>query len=239
MIVLFTDFGWTGPYVGQIKAVLQREAPGVPVIDLMHDAPVHDARAASYLLASLTRSFPADAVFLCVVDPGVGSDREPVIAEIDRQRFVGPDNGLFEIVARQGSPARFRRITWLPDTLSPTFHGRDLFAPVAARLASGRAVESEPLPEARRPDWPDDLREVIYVDSFGNATTGMRIVHLPRTARIGIKGHVLDYAPTFSELPEESPFWYENSSGLVGIAVNRASAHKILGVEIGTPFSIL
>ena len=111
MIVLFTDFGEVGPYVGQVKAVLERDAPGIPVIDLLHDAPMFQARASSYLLASLIDVFPADVVFLCVVDPGVGGSRAPAIVTADGRQFVGPDNGLFEIVMRRANERSFQRIT--------------------------------------------------------------------------------------------------------------------------------
>ena len=128
MIVLFTDFGVTGPYVGQMKSVLCQQASTIPVIDLMHDAPTFDPQAAAYLLASLVSEFPHDSVFLCVVDPGVGSDRRPLIAKINERWFVGPDNGLFNIVARHAldiSKMKWWEITWQPERLSASFHGRD------------------------------------------------------------------------------------------------------------------
>ena len=142
MIVLFTDFGVTGPYVGQMKAVLCQRAPTVPVIDLMHDAPNYDTQASAYLLASLVSEFPEESVFLCVVDPGVGGQRRPVIARINRRWYVGPDNGLFNTIARHAldtskgmSEIQWWEITWRPERLSSSFHGRDLFAPVAIILA--------------------------------------------------------------------------------------------------------
>ncbi len=137
MIVLFTDFGLEGPYVGQIKAVLHREAPGVPVVDLFHDAPAHAPELAAYLLAAYVGEFPEDAVFLCVVDPGVGSGRRPVMVRADDRWYVGPDNGLLAIIARRARSPGWWDITIRPQRLSATFHGRDLFAPAAARLARG------------------------------------------------------------------------------------------------------
>ena len=240
MIVLFTDFGEVGPYVGQVKAVLMREAPGIPVIDLLHDAPMFQARASSYLLSSLIDVFPTDVVFLCVVDPGVGGNRAPAVVEADGRRFVGPDNGLFEVVLRRANNTSFRRITWEPENLSASFHGRDLFAPVAARLAKGENVASEarPVDEARRSHWPDDLSEIIYLDNFGNAMTGMRAKNVPRTAEMVVNGHRLVRARTFSDLPEGGAFWYENSSGLVEFAVNQGDAKSALGIDVGSKFTI-
>ncbi len=237
MIVLFTDFGVSGPYVGQMKGVLAREAPDLPAIDLMHDAPAFDPRLSAYLLAAVADPFPRDAVFLCVVDPGVGGPRMPVVAEADGQRFVGPGNGLFEVVLRRANRASLHAIDWQPEKLSASFHGRDLFAPVAARLATGQEVALRP-GGTRFPDWPDELPEIVYVDAYGNAMTGIRAAALPEDAHVLVGGRRLQRARTFSDMPEGRAFWYENSSGLVEIAVNRGSAAAILGLSPGMPFSV-
>src|SRR6185437_9149342 len=122
MIVLFTDFGLAGPYTGQMKAVLQRDAPGVPVIDLFADAPSCNPRAASYLLAAHAAWFPRRTVLLAVVDPGVGGPRAPLAILADGRWYVGPDNGLFEIVLRRAAMAQVWEIAWRPASLSPSFH---------------------------------------------------------------------------------------------------------------------
>jgi len=128
MIALFTDFGLLGPYTGQMKAVLCLAASDVAVIDLFADAPAGDPKASAYLLAAYTAWFPAGTVFLCVVDPGVGGTRPAVIVEADDRWYVGPGNGLFELVLRRASMARRWDIEWKPERLSASFHGRDLFA---------------------------------------------------------------------------------------------------------------
>ena len=144
MIVMFTDFGVAGPYAGQMKAALAAVAPAVSAIDLMHDAPVFRPKASAYLLAALVRPLPAGTVVLGVVDPGVGSPgRRPVAARAGGRWFVGPDNGLFAIAAQHAGGGEWWEIDWRPERLSNTFHGRDLFAPVAARLALG---EEPPAP---------------------------------------------------------------------------------------------
>ena len=135
MIVLFTDFGLHGPYTGQMKAVLHQMAPSIPIIDLFSDAPVGNPKASAYLLASYAAWFSAGAVFLCVVDPGVGGARPAIILEADGRWYVGPGNGLFELVQRRARQARSWDITWKPEHLSASFHGRDLFAPVARTMA--------------------------------------------------------------------------------------------------------
>lgn len=241
MIVLFTDFGLSGPYTGQVKAVLAAEAPAVPVIDLFADAPMADPKAAAYLLAGYCVWFPERTAFLCVVDPGVGGARPPVIVEADGRRFVGPGNGLFELVQRRARRVETFEITWRPEWLSATFHGRDLFAPVAARLARGEAVpgKARPADWMRRPDWPDDLAEIVYVDHYGNAMTGLRAAMLGEGTRIAAAGRELARARTFGDAPAGDAFWYENSNGLVEIAVNRGRADRDLGLAVGTPISVL
>jgi S-adenosylmethionine hydrolase len=234
MIVLFTDFGPAGPYLGPMRAVLARESPDVPVIELMSDAPSFAPRAAAYLLAALAPDFPPDAVFLAVVDPGVGGPRPPVVAEADGQRFVGPGNGLFEIVLRRATRARLWEIAWRPEKLSSTFHGRDLFAPVAARLATGRDVARAETVPPRHPDLPDDLAEIVYVDTYGNAMTGLRASTLSAGARI----NGLARAATFSSVRPGEAFWYQKANGLAEIAVNRGSAAVALGLKVGDPIQI-
>src|SRR5262249_28737163 len=141
-IVLFTDFGLEGPYTGQMKAVLRREAPAAELIDLFADAPTGDPKRSAYLLAAYAPWFPLGTVFLCVVDPGVGGTRAPVFLEADGRFYVGPENGLFELVLRRAQNTRCGEILWRPARLSASFHGRDLFAPVAATLAHGVQPES-------------------------------------------------------------------------------------------------
>ena len=246
MILLFTDFGYEGPYVGQMKAVLATMAPDTPAIDLMHDAPAHDPSAAAYLLAALVPEMPANAVCLSVVDPGVGSGRPPVMLRADGRWFVGPDNGVFELVQRGGRSADQWTITWRPDRLSRSFHGRDLFAPVAARLARGEDPPGQPYPadwrtRPTRPgaDWPDDRAAIIYIDRFGNAMTGLRASSLDESRALTVGDMRIQHAAVFSEVPPGRVFWYVNSCGLVEIAANRASAAAACRMEIGDEIAVL
>jgi len=240
MIVLFTDFGLEGPYTGQMKAVLHQMAPGIPTIDLFADAPAGNPKAAAYLLAAYAQWFAAGTTFLCIVDPGVGGPRPPVILEADGCWYVGPGNGLFELVERRAAKARSFDIEWKPENLSASFHGRDLFAPVAAMLARGDAPPGAPRKrEDRRLDWPDDLAEIVYVDHFGNALTGLRASMLPPEARLAVAGRALERATTFSDRPPGTAFWYENSNGLAEIAVNRGRADRDLGLIVGSAVQII
>jgi S-adenosylmethionine hydrolase len=241
MIVLFTDFGLEGPYTGQVKADLHQRAPGVEVVDLFADAPAANPKAAAYLLAAYAVWFPPRTVFLSVVDPGVGGPRPATMIEADGRWYVGPGNGLFELVQRRARNVRRWDIDWRPERLSASFHGRDLFAPVAALLARGDPPPGQPRrnDSDRRPDWPDDLLETVYVDHYGNAMIGMRASMVPADARLSAGAHTLRRARTFGDLPAGEPLWYENANGLVEIAVNRGRADELLGLAIGDPVEIV
>ena len=265
MIVLYTDFGHADPYVGQMHALLAREAPGVPVIDLFHAVPDFNIRAAAYLLPAYVHEFPTGTIFLCIVDPGVGGARRPLMLKADGRWYVGPDNGLFELVRRRAGECDCRTIRWRPPRLSASFHGRDLFAPVAAQLARGELPDSEPVgyfpdrrssestrvrgelpdsdPIAQAPhpggSWPDDLAEVVYVDHYGNCVTGLRAVTMRSEQTLRAGGEAVKYARIFSEAPPGTVFWYENANGLVEIAVNRGHAAARLGLKPGDPVAIV
>lgn len=241
MIVLFTDFGLAGPYTGQVSAVLQQLAPAVPAIQLFADAPMGQPKPAAYLLAAYAAWFPAGTVLLCVVDPGVGGARRAVIVEAAGRLYVGPDNGLFEMVMRRASAPRLWEIAWQPAVLSASFHGRDLFAPVAARLALGEppAALARPAVPSARAEWPDELAEIVYVDHYGNALSGLRGEAVPAAACLAAGGRRIAPAVTFSAVPNRQPFWYVNSNGLVEVAVNRGRADRVLGLAIGSRIEIL
>ncbi len=232
MIFLFTDFGRGGPYQGQMHAVLARQAPEIRVIDLLADAPRADPRLSANLLNAYLPFLETGDVLLAIVDPTVGTERAPLAIATNGRWLVGPDNGLFELILRADRDASTYRIDWRPNHLSTSFHGRDLFAPVAARLARRDAWGlSSATP--KRFDWPDDLSEIVFIDDYGNAFTGLRASGLPRDAAIAVGDHVLRFAPTFGAAT--GPFWYENSVGLVEIAINGKSAATELGLHLGTP----
>jgi S-adenosyl-L-methionine hydrolase (adenosine-forming) len=241
MIVLFTDFGLEGPYTGQVKAVLSRAAPHVPVIDLFADLPPGKPKPAAYLLGAYGLWFPPGTVFLAVVDPGVGSARAAIIVEAEGRRYVGPDNGLFEIVIRCADDARCWEISLRPDRLSASFHGRDLFAPAAGQLAGGDPADllGRPAEPLRHPDWPDDLAEIVYIDRYGNAITGLRAAMLSNETRLAVNGRFFERHRTFSDVPAGEAFWYENSNGLAEIAVNAGRADTTFGLTIGSSIAIL
>ncbi len=234
-IALVTDFGGTGPYVGQVKLRLSGLVPQVPVIDLISDLAPFRADLAAYLLPALVRDMPARTLYLCVVDPGVGGERSALAIEADGDWYVGPDNGLLALVARRASQARVLRIDWRPEVLSASFHGRDLFAPVAASLCNGKLPRHTEIDQGALigNDWPHELAKVIYADRYGNLITGIRAVDLGRDTRLRVSGRDIVYARTFCAVPPGQAFWYEDAFGLVELAVNQGDARRVLRLDLG------
>ncbi len=240
MIATFTDFGVPGPYLGQMHAVFRHQAPGVPVVDIFPDLPAFNIKAAAYLLPAYSQYLPENSVCVCIVDPGVGTDRRAVAVQCGARWYVGPDNGLFTVLIHHVGSAEAFIIDWRPGQLSSSFHGRDLFAPVAAKLARGEPPPGDALDPAQlvAPDWPDDLAEIVYLDHFGNAVTGLRASSINAAATIEIAGTKCEFRRTFGEAQPGTPFWYENANGLVEIALANGHAARELGLEVGTALSV-
>ncbi len=234
-IALLTDFGAASPYVGQLRLCLAAALPGISIIEVISDLPAFRPDLAAYLLPALVRDLPRGTLYLCVVDPGVGGDRLAIAVEADGNYFIGPDNGLLALVCRCALSSSVFRIDWRPEILSPSFQGRDLFAPVVISLTLGRplamtAFDPDSLQGAK---WPDDLPSVIYQDSFGNLITGLRAALVQPGEMMDVRGQRIPRARTFNEVPPGTAFWYENAFGLVEIAVNQGSAALKLGLEVG------
>jgi S-adenosylmethionine hydrolase len=231
-IFLFTDFGWSGPYVGQIIGVLQSICASCPVTSLMHDAPAMRPDLAAYLLAACSDGLPRGSVVVAVVDPGVGGERAALIVETPDLTFVGPDNGL---LSRLTPVMQVRRIDWRPPVLSRSFHGRDLFAPVAAYLACDKAFASTLLASDTMvgSGWPEDTRRIVFVDAYGNLMTGLRAGKISKKRTVLVADRVIRHAETFCHARSGGLFWYENSQGLLEIAANGASAAKMLSLALG------
>lgn len=239
-IALVTDFGPGGPYVGQMKLRLSELVPPILVADLVSDLTRFRPDLAAYLLPPLARDVPAGTLYLCVVDPGVGGERAALAVEADGCWYVGPDNGLLAMVVRRAMRVRVLQVDWRPERLSDSFHGRDLFAPVAAMLCRGQLpARSEMNPKLMvGSDWPDELSRILYEDPYGSLMTGCRAASLERGAVIEARGRELRHARTFCEVPPGTAFWSENSFGLVELAVNQGRATLALGLGPGDPVSI-
>ncbi len=236
MIVLVTDFGSDGPYQGQMIASLRSAGYGGEIITLFANAPVFSPRYSARLLQAYCKDFPADAIFLCVVDPTVGSTRKPLIAKSNDRWFVGPDNGLFEFLLRSDINSEVFEITWSPQTLSASFHGRDLFAPVAAIIAAsgtldkiGRKLSHS---ECYRVDWELEIGEVIYIDHYGNCITGLN--GCDSITGLVVNNQSYPVLRTFSDVELNSPIVYVNSNGLIEIAINQGRADKALSLKLGS-----
>jgi len=238
VIVLFTDFGVRDPYVGQLKARLVEHAPSQQVVDLLHEAPDFNPHAGAHLLAAFAPGFPPGSVFLTVVDPGVGTPRSAVVVLAGGRWFVGPDNGLLSIVAARHSDTRQWRIDWQREILSASFHGRDLFAPIAADIARGEFPTAKLTQTDRLAVEFDagDLARVIYIDHYGNAWTGIR--GAPKDARVSAAGELFRHSESFGFVGKGEGFWFVNSVGLLELAVNRGSAATAFGLAVGDPVQV-
>jgi S-adenosyl-L-methionine hydrolase (adenosine-forming) len=239
IITLLTDFGTADGWVGEVKGVLATHAPAAIVHDITHDIPPQDVDAARLVLARTWRRWPRGTVHLVVVDPGVGSDRRALAVSAHEQWFVGPDNGVL-------SPALLlpgARAVELPVPVgaAPTFHGRDVFAPAAARLAAGIPLEqlgsAADAPVVRRTPQPVRMAdgrlvgEVIALDRFGNAIT-----NLPGTMVrvVSVGALVLPVLRTYADVADLEAAAVVGGSGFVEIAVRNGSAAQQLGVARGT-----
>ncbi|MEQ1662730.1 MAG: SAM-dependent chlorinase/fluorinase [Thiobacillus sp.] len=233
MILLFTDFGTRDPYVGQMKARLATDAPGQIIVDLLHESPDYNAHAGAHLLAALATGYPPGSVFVAVVDPGVGTTRDGVVVFAGGHWFVGPDNGLMSVVVARNTDSKIWKITWQPPDLSATFHGRDVFAPIAAAIARGEFPHDKLAAQTALAVEFDagDLLRVIYLDHFGNVWTGIRAVE-PGT-RIAAGGHDFRHSESFGFVGKGEGFWFVNSVGLLELAVNRGSAAETFGLKLG------
>lgn len=258
LISLLTDFGEGDGNVGVMKGVIWGICPQALLADLSHQIEPHNVRQAAWLLGRHGPYFPAGTVHLVVVDPGVGTERRPLAARLGEQLFVGPDNGVVSRLLGQAEgssqPVRFIHLDqprfWRPE-VSHVFHGRDIFAPVAAHLACGVPLRELgapmadpvrlPLPEPRREAeaWQ---AEVVYVDRFGNLATSLRREHLGQVRRlvVRIRGRdVPGLAGTFGQArPGELVALYGSSGDLL-IAQVQGSAARTLGVRAGEPVTVM
>jgi S-adenosylmethionine hydrolase len=252
-IALLTDFGYQDAYVGIMKGVIASRCPAAPLLDLTHGIPAQDVFAGALVLASAVPYLPEDTVVLAVVDPGVGSSRKPICIRSGSRLFVGPDNGLLWLAAAAcGTPEAFhldRPAFWLP-AVSSTFHGRDLFAPVAASLASGALPEevgsplSNPVtrsipPVIRNPG--EVLGEVIYVDGYGNAVTNLRPEDLPAspTCRFQVGDRFISGPVNcYSSVRVGEPTISLGSWGYFEVAIRDGDAALLLGLQQASPVSV-
>jgi S-adenosylmethionine hydrolase len=238
VITLLTDFGTADGYVAEVKGVLYSAAPDATVVDLSHDVPPQDVECARLAVARYWRRFPSGTVHVVVVDPGVGSSRAPLAVASDGRFLVGPDNGVLS-PSLLAAGARAVSLP-VPAGAAPTFHGRDVFAPAAANLALGTAIDAigvaflEPVvrrtPEARRAADGSIVGEVIAIDRFGNAITNLIA---PRGGRIETAGRTFPIVRTYADAEVGDLLALVGSSGFVEIARREGNAAQSLGLVRG------
>jgi S-adenosyl-L-methionine hydrolase (adenosine-forming) len=251
VITLTTDFGTRDWFVGTLKGVIAGIAPKARVIDLTHDLTPGDIRGGAFALAASCRYFPRGTVHVAVVDPGVGSRRKAIAVQTARSMFVGPDNGVLSwALAKEKITAihALENESYFLQPVSRTFHGRDVFAPIAAHLSLGVAIKKfgPALRDIVRLDWPEPRKqrggiegEVVYIDRFGNAITNLESSLLTgsETASCVVyakRRRVCPLKPYYEVAEPNTPVALVGSSGFLEIAVNGGSAAKVLGMKIRT-----
>jgi S-adenosylmethionine hydrolase len=256
VVALLTDFGTQDHYVGAVKGAILAAEPEARLVDLVHDLPPHDIAAAAYALDAAYRAFPAGSVFLAIVDPGVGTRRRALALAAGGYHFVGPDNGLFTLVLAEHADAVVHEITnagLFRHAVSATFHGRDVLAPVAGRLAAGMPLSEVGAPIADPVVFPIEGPQavgpgvwegtVIHVDRFGNLVSAFSSLDVdgilttaggdPTELVVVVEGAVMPLVRSFSDVAEGEPCAYLGSSRRLEIAVNRGSASRVLGAGRG------
>jgi S-adenosyl-L-methionine hydrolase (adenosine-forming) len=257
IVTLLTDFGTQDAYVGAVKGAALTANPDVRLVDITHDINPQDVMQAAFVLRDSAQYFPAGTVHLCVVDPGVGSDRAPIALRQGDHFYVGPDNGLFSLVLNDepdeavvlDSPEYWR----IPDP-SNTFQGRDVFAPAAARLAAGVPLRKlgSPLPGLTPLHWALPIRDdqgirgwVVHVDRFGNCITNItRDEFIDGRSDRRFKCYagtvILDHVHTaYASVVGGDPLLVFNSTDLLEVAVSRGCAAELYGLRTGSPINVV
>jgi S-adenosylmethionine hydrolase len=246
VVALLTDFGTSDPYVGMMKGVIAGICPEANVIDVTHDVPAHDIRMGAFFLERAHRYFPKGAVFVAVVDPGVGTARAKVGLEAGGRYFVGPDNGVLSLAVRRYRAVVLARRSYFGSEVSNTFHGRDVFAPVAAHLARGLPLARFGPPKRRiiALSWPKPKRtraalvgEIVSIDRFGNLITNIepsdwRSLRNPRLSAGDFSSSKL--SKSYQEVPKGKLALVFGGYGLLEIAARESSAAAELGLSRGT-----
>ncbi|NTW56273.1 MAG: SAM-dependent chlorinase/fluorinase [Chlorobiaceae bacterium] len=251
-IVLMTDFGLGDTFVGQMKGVIRSIAPSAVVIDLTHAVSPQNIAQGAFLLGKSLPYFPAGSIFVTVVDPGVGTSRRAIAVETAKHIFVSPDNGLLSPVLQHEKVVRCVRISesrFMLPVSSSTFHGRDLFSPVAAHLSTGLPVaelgQSLDPGECVRRDQPacslsadGKVLEgiIIYADHFGNLVTSIETGTILEPKRWEVECGNISPMPlslTYGSVPEGAPLAYRGSSGTVEIGLRNGNAAQSLGLQPG------
>jgi hypothetical protein len=243
VITLLTDFGTADYFVGAVNGAILSVNPAATLVDITHEIPPQDVAAGAFTLLAAYKTFPAGTIHVAVVDPGVGSKRRPIIVSANEQFFVGPDNGLFTYIYDREPSHRTFHVTadrYFRPEPSTTFHGRDIFAPVAAALSNGVAPEefgAEIDDEVRLPSLETPLR-IIHIDRFGNCVTNITKEFLKSQTLIINGRTICEFRRFYGEGDAATLFAIWGSAGFLEISVNGGSAAKVLGVRRGDKVSL-
>lgn len=255
IMTLTTDFGYQDPYVGLMKGVIASINPQAQVIDLSHGVPAQNIMAAGLILQHSIRYFPPGTIHVVVVDPGVGSSRRPILLEFDDSYFIGPDNGVLSVPLERKQPSQIIHLsnrTFHLETISKTFHGRDVFAPVAAHLSLGVPVKEfgEKLDSFVELVVPKVVKqdqrvsgEIVYVDNFGNLFTNIRERDLTGIAKDRLRvvlgsTDIGGLATNYAAVVAGEFACVFNSWGFLEIAVNKGNAHQRTGAAVGDKVAV-
>jgi len=256
IITLLTDFGLADHYVAAMKGVILSICPNAELVDISHDVTPFAIPEAAYTLAQAWQYFPKGTTHLAVVDPGVGSKRRAIVAEVAGHRFVAPDNGLLSMILDTQPRAKVREISvvkYFRQPVSSTFHGRDVFAPVAAHLANGLAVGKlgrvilDPLPgnfakttQLSPTRWS---ATVLKIDRFGNIISNLdwetfhEVARIPFRLKIG-RWTVTRFHPAYADAPADQLFALKGSSGYIEVSLNQSNASAMVGLAPGSAMEL-
>ena len=259
IITLLTDFGLRDPYVAEMKAVILGICPDAKIVDISHQVRKFDVRMGAFILAQAARYFPDGSIHVAVVDPGVGTERRPIIAETNRKLYVGPDNGLLMLAALRDDVRSIHKITnprYMLEKVSRTFHGRDIFSCAAAHLANGvpaadfgPKIDNPVVPQFTQPRFVGDeiIGEVIHIDGFGNIITNISLDDLGKmgireggeiTINLNDKIMTLRLCLAYGEVPTGDTLLIIGSSECLEVAINQGNAAQKFNVKTGDPVRV-
>lgn len=254
LVTLLTDFGTRDGYVAAMKGVILSQCPGACLVDVGHEVPRHDIRAAAWALRQYGWTYPAGTLHVAVVDPGVGTERAALVIEAQDCLWLGPDNGLFAWVLQACPRARVHQLkagVVRPGGASRTFHGRDVFAYAASLLAKGIRLDrlAEPIDRWCEPDWLRPVLhgrtiqgEVVHVDHFGNLITNIPAVLVaerPDDIRVTIgKKKCCGLSSTYADVPPGHPVALIGSDGMLELAVNQGAANRYFAAVAGARVTV-
>lgn len=236
IVTFLSDFGTGDAYAAQVKAVILSGLPDATIVDITHEIPPFDILSAAWTLHTAYRYFPSGTCHLAVVDPGVGTSRDVLLVKKDGHLFVGPDNGIFSFLY----PAEVFEVLWRPEgPVSPTFHARDVFAPVLAKVALG--ADPGTLGRVREDPVRIDIYApmIVAIDRFGNVITNVDSIHLKEGFSLTIGSTRIEgIADTYADLPRGKMGLIHGSASTIEIAVNQGNAAQALNARVGMPVVI-